>query len=152
MSLMPLRLRAEMPDLSGITQWVNGEVNSGDLLGKPTLIHFWSASCNMCKASLPEVSKLRETYPSLQIVGIHMPRSQKDCDIEMVKATIIAFGLIHPQGIDNQHHVVDAFTNEFVPAFYLFDENGLLRHRSAGEKALTMLKRPLERVFQVEMT
>lgn len=147
---MPMRLRAEMPELTGITEWVNGEVNNGDLIGKPTLVHFWSASCNMCKASLPEVNKLREAYPALQIVGIHMPRSQKDCDIEMVKATILEFGIIHPQGIDNQHNIVDAFANEFVPAFYLFDQDGLLRHRSAGEKAVTMLKRPLERLFNVE--
>lgn len=145
---MAMRLRTEMPAITGITEWVNGEVTSRDLTGKPVLIHFWSISCGMCKESLPEINKLRAAHPELEVVGIHMPRSEKDTDIEAVKATIEKYELKHPQGIDNEHNVVDAFENEFVPAFYLFDQEGLLRHRSAGEKALSMLKKPLERVLQ----
>ncbi|MXQ53931.1 TlpA family protein disulfide reductase [Shimazuella alba] len=147
-----MRLRTEMPALSGITEWVNGEVNKNDLASKPVLVHFWSISCGMCKESLPEINKMREAYPDLQIVGIHMPRSEKDTNIVAVKETIAKYELQHAQGIDNEHNVVDAFQNEFVPAFYLFDREGVLRHRSAGEKALSMLKKPLERVLQAEAT
>jgi thiol-disulfide isomerase/thioredoxin len=144
---MPMRLRTEMPELKGITEWVNGEVSKDDLKGKPVLIHFWAISCHMCKASFPAIKTMREEYPELEIVGIHMPRSESDTNIEAVKEAIEKYALEHPQGIDNEHNVVDAFENEFVPAFYLFDSNGLLRHRSAGEKALSMLKKPLERVL-----
>ncbi|TCS95929.1 TlpA family protein disulfide reductase [Hazenella coriacea] len=144
---MALRLRTEMPEIKGITEWVNGESNKSDLLGKPVLVHFWSISCGMCKESLPAINEMREEFPQLQFVGIHMPRSEKDTDVDAVKETVVKYELKHPQGIDNEHNVVDAFENEFVPAFYLFDANGLLRHRSAGEKALTMLKKPLERVL-----
>lgn len=144
---MALRLRTELPSLEGITEWVNSEVSKEELVGKPVLVHFWSISCGMCKESLPEVSKLKEQYPTLQLVGIHMPRSEKDTDIPAVKKTIEQYELKHPQGIDNLHQVVDRFENEFVPAFYLFDEKGQLRHRSAGEKALSVLKNPLERVL-----
>lgn len=144
---MALRLRTEMPELKGLTKWVNGEVTNEDLKGSPVLVHFWSISCHLCKKSLPDVNKMREEYPNLKFVGIHMPRSEKDTDIDAVKETIVKYELKHPQGIDNTHSVVDAFENEFVPAFYLFDANGLLRHRSAGEKALSMLQRPLERVL-----
>lgn len=147
---MPMRLRTEMPELTGITEWVNGEVNKNDLASKAVLVHFWSISCGMCKESLPAINKMREEYPDLQLVGIHMPRSQKDTDIDAVKETITKYELKHSQGIDNEHNVVDAFQNEFVPAFYLFDREGVLRHRSAGEKALSMLKKPLERVLQTE--
>ncbi|WP_281364157.1 TlpA family protein disulfide reductase [Thermoactinomyces mirandus] len=144
---MALRLRAEMPEIKGITEWVNGEVIREELQGKPVLIHFWSISCGICKKSLPDVNKMREEYPQLKLVGIHMPRSEKDTDIDAVKENIVKYKLKHPQGIDNTHSVVDAFENEFVPAYYLFDTKGKLRHRSAGEKALTMLKNPLERVL-----
>lgn len=85
---MPMRLRTEMPALTGITEWVNGEVNKHDLASKAVLVHFWSISCGMCKESLPAINKMREEYPDLQIVGIHMPRSQKDTDIDAVKETI----------------------------------------------------------------
>lgn len=29
---------------------------------KPTLIHFWSVSCHLCKEAMPEVNKLRDEY------------------------------------------------------------------------------------------
>lgn len=145
---MALRLRTEMPELKGVTEWVNGEVSKEELKGSPVLIHFWSVSCGLCKKSLPEINKMREEIPQLKFVGIHMPRSEKDTDVNAVKETIQQYELKHPQAIDNMHSVVDAFENEFVPAFYLFDANGLLRHRSAGEKALAMLKSPLERVLK----
>ena len=144
---MALRLRAELPEIKGITEWVNGEVTNEDLKGQPVIVHFWSISCGMCKKSLPELNNMREEFPQVKFVGIHMPRSEKDTDVDAVKETIVQYELKHPQGIDNEHRVVDAFENEFVPAFYLFDAKGHLRHRSAGEKALSMLKRPLERVL-----
>ncbi|MGI6127672.1 MAG: redoxin domain-containing protein [Planifilum sp.] len=144
-----MRLRTEMPELAGVTEWVNGEVSKADLAGKPVLVHFWSISCGLCKKSLPDVNELREKYKDkdLQVIGVHMPRSEKDTEIGPVKETIEKYELKHPQAIDNEHNVVDAFENEFVPAFYLFDQEGLLRHRSAGEKALSMLQKPLERVL-----
>ncbi|WP_073157295.1 redoxin domain-containing protein [Seinonella peptonophila] len=145
-----MRLKTEIPELTGIAEWVNGEAKKEDLLGKPILVHFWSISCGICKESLPDVNKMREEYPQLQFVGVHMPRSEKDLAIDPVKDTITKYELTHPQAIDNTHTVVDRFENQFVPAFYLFDASGVLRHRSAGEKALKLLKNPLERVLNEE--
>lgn len=144
---MALRLRTELPKVDGITEWVNGEVKQGNLMGKPVLFHFWSISCEMCKESFPDINQMRESFPQLEIVGIHMPRMEEDTDILKVKEAISKYSLQHPQGIDNDHKIVDAFENEYVPAFYLFDRSGLLRHRSAGEKALSMLHKPMERVL-----
>src|SRR5699024_9654719 len=104
----------------------------------------WSISCGICKKNMPDVLKIRDENENLKVVGIHMPRSEKDTDVDAVKEAIEKYDLTHPQAIDNQHSIVDAFENEFVPAFYLFDEEGQLRHRSAGEKALNMLERPLQ--------
>ncbi|QKG85867.1 redoxin domain-containing protein [Kroppenstedtia pulmonis] len=144
-----MRLRSEMPELKGATEWVNGDVNMDQLKGKPVLVHFWSVSCGLCKTSMPDVLKIRDQYKDkgLQVIGIHMPRSEKDTEVGPVKETIEKYEMTHPQAIDNQHSIVDAYENEFVPAFYLFDAEGLLRHRSAGEKALKMLEKPLVRLL-----
>jgi thiol-disulfide isomerase/thioredoxin len=144
---MSLRLRTEMPELQGITEWVHREVTRAQLQAQPVLIYFWSISCGICKESLPAINQMREEYPELQIIGIHMPRSEEDTDVAAMKEAIVKYQLQHPQGIDNEHRVVDRFANEYVPAFYLFDKNGLLRHRSVGEKALSMLRKPIERVL-----
>lgn len=45
-----MKLREQMPELVGATTWLNGEVTKAELVGKkPTLIHFWSVSCHLCK-------------------------------------------------------------------------------------------------------
>ncbi|MCS1351966.1 redoxin domain-containing protein [Mechercharimyces sp. CAU 1602] len=147
-----MRLRTEMPELTGATEWVNSEISKSDVAGKPVLVHFWSISCEMCKKSLPDINEMREKFKEqeLQLIGIHMPRSEKDTDEEAVKETITKYELVHPQAIDNQHSIVEAFENQFVPAFYLFDQEGKLRHRAAGEKALSMLQNPLHRVLGIK--
>lgn len=147
-----MKLRDPMPDFQGVTEWVNGEVKKEDLEGKPVLVHFWSISCHMCKEALPQINEWRETYKDygLQIVGIHMPRSEKDTDVEAVKEAIRKYELIHPQAIDNQHVMTDLFENQYVPSYYLFDGELKLRHFQAGEKALPMVKRRLHRILGIE--
>lgn len=147
---MPMRLRSELPDFQGVTEWVNGEVSKEQLQGKPVLIHFWAVSCYMCKESLPQINEWREKYEkeyNLQVIGVHMPRSEQDTDIAAAKAVIEQYKLEHPVMIDNQHAITDAFQNEYVPAYYLFDENSQLRHFQAGEKGLKMVEQRLHKIL-----
>lgn len=147
-----MKLREQMPAFTGGTEWVNGEVTNEQLKGSPTLVHFWSISCEMCKAALPDINEWREKYKeqNLKVVGVHMPRSEKDTEIDSVKEAIVKYELTHPVVIDNKHAIVEAFENQYVPAYYLFDEEGQLRHFQAGEKGLPMLKKRLHRILGVE--
>jgi len=147
-----MKLREQLPELNGATEWVNGAVSKADLAGSPVLVHFWSISCYLCKESLPQINEWREEYKEhgLKIVGIHMPRSEKDMDIEAIKSVIAQYELLHPQAIDNLHAITEAFENQYVPAYYLFDGELTLRHFQAGEKALPMVKRRLHRILGIE--
>ncbi len=147
-----MRLREELPDFPGITEWVNGQVTKADLAGKPVLVHFWAVSCYMCKESMPQINEWRDKYKEkgLQVIGIHMPRSEADTDIAAIKETIAKYELTHPIAIDNEMKTVDAFQNEYVPAFYLFDETLQLRHFQAGEKGLNLVKKRLNRILGIE--
>lgn len=150
---MPMRLRSQLPDFQGVTEWVNGKMSKDLLKGKPVLIHFWAVSCHMCKESLPQINEWREKYQkeyNLQVVGVHMPRSEKDIEIDPVKETIKKYDLQHPIMIDNDHAVTDAFENEFVPAFYLFDGELQLRHFQAGEKGLKMVEQRINKILGVK--
>ena len=55
-----MKLRDEMPELEGATKWLNSnEIKKSDLIGdKPTLVHFWSVSCGLCKEAMPNVNRL----------------------------------------------------------------------------------------------
>lgn len=150
---MPMRLRSELPDFHGVTEWVNGEVTKDNLQGRPVLVHFWAVSCHMCKESLPQINEWREKYEkeyNLQVIGVHMPRSEKDTEIEPVKETIEKFELKHPIMIDNGHEITNRFENEYVPAYYLFDGEQRLRHFQAGERGLKMVEQRINKILSVK--
>jgi len=146
---MPLRSRSPLPDLSGATRWINGE-GPGDLNGRPVLVHFWSVSCYLCHDVAEQVARWRERYgpQGLAFVAIHQPRSPEELDIEKVTADAQGpMQITEPAAIDNEHTIVDRFGNQFVPAYYLFDREHLLRHSQAGDKGYDRVVSAIERVL-----
>lgn len=146
-----MKLRSKMPELTGATQWLNGEVSKEDLIGeKPTLFHFWSVSCHLCKEGMAGVNEFYEKYHDrLNVVSVHMPRSEQDLDIEKIKKIATEYQIIHPIFVDSQHKLTDAFENKFVPAYYVFDKEGQLRHFQAGGGGIKMLTKRVNRVLGI---
>lgn len=155
---MAMRIGTQMPRLDGATEWFGGTQAAAEaqIEGQPTLIHFWSASCGICKDNLPRIGKWRDEKKDqgLRVIGIHMPRYEADTDVEKVRDLISTHGVTEPVAVDNEHKLKDAFQNDqgFVPAYYLFDREGKLRSFAAGERGLDMLKSALERVLAAEAT
>lgn len=147
-----MKLREEMPELKGATEWLHGEVTKDQLIGdKPTLIHFWSVSCGLCKEAMPKVNEFREEYKDkLNVVAVHMPRSEKDLDVEQVKDIAEQYNITQPIFVDNTHALADAFENQYVPAYYVFDETGQLRHFQAGGDGMKMLTKRVNRVLGIK--
>lgn len=149
---MPLRLGSPMPPLDGATQTYNAEgFDFAALAGKPVLVHYWAVSCHICHEVMPELIRYRDQYreQGLQVVGIHMPKQESDLDLPQVEQDMATYGITHPVLVDNQHAVTEAFQNQFVPAFFLFDANGNLFFRAAGDKGLSNLGPKLEQLFAV---
>ncbi|MFD1017997.1 TlpA family protein disulfide reductase [Thalassobacillus hwangdonensis] len=144
-----MRLRQPMPELEGATEWLNGEVTKSDLVGgKPTLIHFWSVSCGLCKEAMPNVNEFRDEYKDeLNVIAVHMPRSEKDLDLDTIKEVAAEHEITQPIFVDNKHALTDAFENQYVPAYYVFDEEGNLRHFQAGGGGMKMLRKRVNRVL-----
>lgn len=149
---MALKLRSQMPELDGATTWFNGEYSKSDLIGnKPTLIHFWSISCGLCKEAMPNVNEFRDQYKDkLNVVAVHMPRSEKDLDLEEIKKVAEEHDISQPIFVDSEHKLTDAFENEYVPAYYVFDEEGQLRHFQAGGGGMKMLTKRVNRVLGIK--
>ncbi|MCC6445499.1 MAG: redoxin domain-containing protein [Armatimonadetes bacterium] len=145
-----MRTNTELPSLEGATEWLNGPPPAREeLKGGVILVHFWAVSCGLCKDTLPAVNEWRESYRErgLKIIGIHMPRSESDTEPSPVRQAVQDYGLTHPNAIDNMHAIVDAFQNQYVPVFYLFDRDLKLRHFQAGDRGLTMIQAALERAL-----
>jgi thiol-disulfide isomerase/thioredoxin len=151
---MGMRIGTEMPPLDGATEWFGGTqaFAEAEVAGHPTLIHFWSLSCGMCKDNMPRVAEWRDQLKEqgLRVIAIHMPRYEADTDVEGVREAIANYDISEPCAVDNEHKLKDAFQNDqgYVPAYYLFDAEGKLRSFAAGERGLDLLKSTLERVMR----
>ncbi|HAQ08658.1 MAG TPA: thiol-disulfide oxidoreductase [Bacillus bacterium] len=146
-----MKLREELPELTGATGWLNGQLSKGDLLGKPTLVHFWSVSCGLCKEAMPEVNEFRDEYEDeLNILAVHMPRSEDDLDAAVIEAMAMGHDISQPIFIDSEHKLTEAFENKYVPAYYVFDSEGKLRHFQAGGSGMNMLRKRVNRVLGIE--
>ncbi|WP_353855941.1 TlpA disulfide reductase family protein [Bacillus sp. Bos-x628] len=144
-----MKLRQPMPELTGAKEWLNGEVSKEELIGdKPTLIHFWSISCHLCKEAMPQVNQFRDKYKDqLNVVAVHMPRSEDDLDIEKIKEVAKEHEITQPIFVDSDHQLTEAFENEYVPAYYVFDQTGVLRHFQAGGSGMKILEKRVNRVL-----
>lgn len=144
-----MKLRQQMPELEGATAWLNGETSKAELVGeKPTLIHFWSVSCHMCKEAMPDVNSFRDKYKEeLNVVAVHMPRSEDDVDLEQIKEVAAEHDITQPIFVDSELKLNDAFENQYVPAYYVFDKDGQLRHFQAGGSGMKMLEKRVNRVL-----
>ena len=149
---MGLRIGTEMPALDGATEWINTSGNGLTVeAGSPTLVHFWSLSCGMCKENLPRVAELRDLRKNqgLKVVAVHMPRYPEDTNVEAVREAIGELKITEACAIDNEHKLRDAFGNDrgYVPAYYVFDREGRLKGFAAGEKGLNLVLPAIERVL-----
>ena len=148
---MGVRIGTEMPRLDGATQWFGGTQAHAEAEGQPTLIHFWSMSCGICKDNMPRIAEWREGLKErgLRVIAVHMPRYESDTDVEAVREAIATNTITEPCAVDNEHKLRDTFQNDqgYVPAYYLFDGEGKLRSFAAGERGLDLLKSNLERVL-----
>ena len=145
-----MKLRSKMPELAGATKWLNsGAITKKQLVGKkPTLIHFWSVSCYLCKEVMSEVNAFRDQYKDkLNVISVHMPRSQADTDLAQIKAIAAEHNITQPIFVDNDLKLTDAFDNQYVPAYYVFDKSGVLRHYQAGGSGMRMLGKRVNRVL-----
>ena len=150
---MAMRIGTPMPSFEGATEWINGsqEEAAESVKGSPTLIHFWSVSCGICKENMPRVNEWRESRKEqgLKVVAVHMPRYPEDTDVVATREAIEKHNITEPCAVDNNHALRDAFKNDqgYVPAYYLFDAEGKLKGFAAGERGLDMLSASLDRMM-----
>ena len=151
-----MRIGDAMPPLAGATKWFNGsqEEIEQQIKGKPVLVHFWAVSCGICKDKMPALSDIKKKYGALglQTVAVHMPRYEADTDLDTVSEAIQANNIDEPTAVDSLHKLKDAFQNEqgWVPVYYLFDAEGKLKTRAAGEYGVTVLTTALEKMFSTQ--
>ena len=150
---MPMKIGTQMPALEGATEWFNATAAhaSAEAKGRPTLVHFWSVSCETCQDNMPRVAEWRDRWAAegLRVIAVHMPRREADADVEAVREAVACHNITEPCAVDNRHKLRDAFQNDEgqMPAYYLFDAGGKLRSFAAGRRGPDVLAPALESLF-----
>ncbi len=124
------------PSLNGATRWLNSPaLDDGALRGKVVLVDFWTYSCINCLRTLPYLKAWDAKYrdKGLIIVGVHAPEFAFEKDIANVQQAMREIGVTYPVAIDNDYAIWNAFENQYWPAHYLIDAQGVIRHQHFGE-------------------
>jgi cytochrome c biogenesis protein CcdA/thiol-disulfide isomerase/thioredoxin len=117
-------------------RWFNSPpLTLASLRGKVVLIDFWTYSCINCLRTLPHLESWWSTYHryGLEIIGVHTPEFAFEHVAANVQAAIARLGIHYPVMQDNNYATWDAYSNEYWPAEYLIDRNGVIRHYDFGE-------------------
>ncbi len=131
-------LKNQMPSLAGATQWINSQpLTNEQLHGKVVLIDFWTYSCINCIRTLPYLKAWDAKYrdKGLVIIGVHAPEFAFEKIPANVQHAVSQFDLQYPIALDNHYSIWNAFHNQYWPAHYLVDANGVIRDEHFGEGA-----------------
>lgn len=140
-----------MPPLDGATQWLNSPPLTAEMLrGKVVLVDFWTYSCINCLRTLPYLKAWDRKYrdQGLVIVGVHAPEFAFEKDANNVEMAVRDLGLTYPIALDNKYAIWNAYSNEYWPAHYLIDTNGVIREKHFGEGGYDETERMIQKLLR----
>lgn len=127
----------QAPDFVGINKWLNPQkpIHISDLKGKVVLVDFWTYTCINCIRTLPHVTAWYDKYKSqgFVVIGVHTPEFQFEHDTNNVLQAIKQYHIHYPVAQDNDYATWNAYNNQYWPAEYLIDANGIIRRTHFGE-------------------
>lgn len=125
------------PEFTGVTKWLNPEtpLSMSSLEGKVVLVDFWTYTCINCIRTLPHVTGWYDKYKDkgFIVIGVHTPEFAFEKDTQNVLNAIKQYGIHYPVAQDNSYDTWNAFNNQYWPAEYLIDANGIIRRHHFGE-------------------
>ena len=125
------------PDFVGVTKWLNtnGPISINSLRGKVVLVDFWTYTCINCIRTLPHVTAWYDKYKDqgFVVIGVHTPEFQFEHNTDNVLNAIKMYNIHYPVAQDNDYSTWNNYNNEYWPAEYLIDANGVVRRTHFGE-------------------
>jgi thiol-disulfide isomerase/thioredoxin len=145
--------RVRMPSLGGATGWLNAEpLRPAELRGHVVLVNFWTLTCINWLRQEPYVRAWSQAYrdDGLVVIGVHTPEFSFEHEIERVRHATKERAIEYPVALDNDYGVWRAFDNNYWPALYFVDRNGVIRDQHFGEGRYEESERVIQRLLSVE--
>jgi len=118
-----------LPSLGGQT------VRLSDLRGKAVLLNFWATWCAPCRLEMPTMDKAYQEYKSrgLEILAVSLDAGSNS----VVKNFMQELKLDFPVLLDPDMEVLRLYRMVGIPASFLIDKQGIVRHREVGYRDWT---------------
>jgi len=119
-----------LPSLDGQT------VRLSDFRGKKAiLLNFWATWCAPCRLEMPTIDKAYQEYKSrgLEILAVSLDAGSNS----VVKNFMQELKLDFPVLLDPDMEVLRLYRQFSIPATFLIDKQGIVRHRELGYRDWT---------------
>lgn len=109
-----------------------------DYKGKTIFLNFWATWCPPCRAELPDIQKLYETYDTegddgVIILGVAAPDYGNEKDEEGIKNFLEENGYTYPVLIDTNADLFEAYGIYSFPTTFMIDRDGYVFGYASGQ-------------------
>jgi thiol-disulfide isomerase/thioredoxin len=142
-----------MPSLGGATGWLNSEpLDPAGLRGRVVLVDFWTLTCINWLRTEPYIRAWSQAYrdDGLVVLGVHTPEFSFEHDLELVRRATEERGIDYPVAADNDFAVWRAFDNNYWPALYFVDRDGVIRDSHFGEGRYEESEQTIQRLLGID--
>lgn len=140
------------PELTGITNWLNTDkpLTIKGLKGKVVLVDFWTYTCINCIRTLPHVTAWYDKYKDdgFVVIGVHTPEFEFEKETKNVEDAIKTYNIHYPVAQDNNYATWRAYSNQYWPAEYLIDANGIVRRTHFGEGDYDVTEKAIQELLK----
>ena len=150
---MSLFHRVHMPSLGGATEWLNSEpLGSAELRHHVVLVNIWTLTCINWLRQEPYVRAWSQAYrdDGLIVIGVHTPEFGFEHEIDRVRKAIEDRDIDYPVAVDNDYEVWNAFDNNYWPALYFVDGEGVIRDEHFSEGRYEKSERNIQDLLGIE--
>jgi thiol-disulfide isomerase/thioredoxin len=142
-----------MPSLGGATEWLNSApLDPAELRGHAVLVNFWTFTCINWLRQEPFVRGWSQAYrdDGLVVIGVHTPEFSFEHEIDRVRQATKERDIDYPVAVDNDYAIWSAFANQYWPALYFVDADGIIRDQHFGEGRYEPSERVIQQLLGVE--
>ena len=142
-----------MPSLGGATEWLNSKpLATAELRGHVVMVNFWTLTCINWLRQEPYVRGWSQAYrdDGLVVIGVHTPEFSFEHEVHRIRRAIDARGINYPVAVDNDYAIWTAFDNQYWPALYFIDREGIIRDQHFGEGRYEQSERVIQRLLGIE--
>lgn len=108
-----------------------GQVTLSELHGKPVVVNVWASWCGPCRAEMPAMEKVYQTYKELGLVVIGLNTTYQDSETDAA-AFVKEFGLTFPIALDRNGAVSRRYLVTGLPSTFFIDRKGIVHSVVVG--------------------